>query len=75
MGATLAFGGEAVGASGANAPLAATFKWGVRLGLGRFLFVTLSPLNVSSVGLSGPGAAGDNRKTLILSSIELGGAL
>ena len=71
----IAFGGEVVGAGGPNALRDITLKWGARLGLGRYLFVTLSPLNITSLKSFGPGPSGGNETTTVLSSVELGGAL
>jgi hypothetical protein len=70
-----AFGGEVVGAGGTNPLLEVTLKWGLRLGVGRYGFLTVAPLNLSSIDLSGPGPQGGYRTTMVLSSIEMGGAL
>jgi hypothetical protein len=62
---------------GTHVPVPVTaiqLKWGPRLGLGRGLFLTISPLNLAAVQVGGAGQPGWTLRRVV-TSLELGGTL
>jgi hypothetical protein len=66
--------GAEVAANSAPARMTvATLKWGPRFGWGDRLFITVSPLSVTTMIVTDPGA--DRSRTTVSTSLELGAAL
>lgn len=73
-GFAFSLGFDVTGTPGPSSPTAIQFKWGPRLGLGRSLFLTVSPLNLGILA-SKDGDGRISSVARVVASLELGGTL
>jgi hypothetical protein len=71
----MTFGLEVAGTRGSTPVTWVSLRWGPRLKLAGPLFLTVSPLNLAHLRVSGRAAGSDYRASRIMSGVEIGGSL